>query len=305
MLHKEKIAGVIVDQTLARLPQRARAALGTGVSAATGHHPLAMAAGAHRYPDDQPPRVLLPGLSGTGTGRRHGGCWRAGGYSPRPMISASRGYTASWPNTYAPAWPAPTSPTALDTHLEQVSRDLADAATPDTVLLGVTATTLTGRLTDGRQDLAKAARQLIDPVQQRLDLTTAQSLATATLTAAEYRAAINPDNPVHQLDLAASLLKVGDVLAARGDSHGALGHHTRALHTVDRLSVADPGSTQYQRDLSCSLDRVGDVLVVRGDTDGALEHYTRSRPHPRAALRRRPRQHPISARPHLQPRPGR
>ena len=48
MLHKEKIAGVIVDQTLARLPPRAPRPW-RWRSVAPRHHPLAMVAGAHRY----------------------------------------------------------------------------------------------------------------------------------------------------------------------------------------------------------------------------------------------------------------
>jgi hypothetical protein len=65
------------------------------------------------------------------------------------------------------------------------------------------------------------------------------------------------------------------MLAARGDTEGALEHCTRGLHIAERLAAADPDNTQYQRDVSVSINRVADVLGARGDTDGALEHYTR------------------------------
>ena len=50
ILHKEKLAATIVDQTLQRLPARARPHSGVRRAAAAGHHPLVLVAGPHRNP---------------------------------------------------------------------------------------------------------------------------------------------------------------------------------------------------------------------------------------------------------------
>jgi len=278
ILHKEKIAGVIVDQTLARLPQRATAVLALACLLPPDTIPWLWLEELTAAPGDpvNPPRVGLPGLSVDGD-------WA----STRRVLEGRRLLTLADDPRFARLHRVlgehlrtrladPAIEDRLDTHLEQVSQELADAAAPDTALLAVTATTITGRLTDGRHDLAEAGRRLIDPVQQRLDLPTAHTLATATLTAHERRAAADPDNTQYQGDLGIGLLNVGDMLAARGDTDDALAHYTRSLHIVERLAAADPDNTGYQRDVSVSLDRVGDRLAARGDTDGALAHYTRS-----------------------------
>jgi tetratricopeptide (TPR) repeat protein len=278
MLHKEKIAGVIVDQTLARLPQRARAALALACLLPPDTIPwqwLQELTDTRGDPADSP-RVGLPGLSVDGD-------WA----STRRVLEGRRLLTLADDPRLARLHRVlgehlrtrladPETHDRLDAHLKQVSHELADAATPDTALLAATVTTITGRLTDGRHDLADTGCRLIDPVQQRLDLATAHTLATATLTAYEHHAAADPDNPEHQHDLALGLQKVGEVLTVRGDTRAALEHCTRALHIRERFAAADPENTRYQRDVSISLERVGDMLDVRGDTDTAVEHYTRA-----------------------------
>jgi tetratricopeptide (TPR) repeat protein len=278
ILHKEKIAGVIVDQTLARLPLRARTALALACLLPPDTIPWQWLQELTAAPGDpaDPPRVGLPGLSVDGD-------WA----STRRVLEGRRLLTLADDPRLArlhrvlgehlrTRHAATESEDRLDAHLEQVSHELHDAATPDTVLLAVTAATITGRLTDGRHDLAEAGARLIDPVQQRLDLTTAHTLAAAALTAYQHRAAADPDNSERQRDLASSLNTVGKVLENRGDSHAALEQYTRALHIFEQLNAADPDHTEYQRDVSISLMRVGEMLVARGDTRSALDYYTRA-----------------------------
>jgi tetratricopeptide (TPR) repeat protein len=278
ILHKEKIAGTIVDQTLARLPPRATAALALACLLPPDTIPWQWLQELTDTPADpaDPPRVGLPGLSGDGD-------WA----STRRVLEGRRLLTPADDPRFARLHRVlgehlrtrladTETEDRLDTHLQQVSHELTDAAAPDTALLAVTATTITGRLTDGRHDLAEAGRRLIDPVQQRLDLPTAHTLATATLTAHERRAAADPDASQLQRDLALTLIRVGALLVARGDSRGALEYYARALHLCERLAAADPDNTQYQGDLGIGLLNVGDMLAARGDTDDALAHYTRS-----------------------------
>jgi tetratricopeptide (TPR) repeat protein len=277
MLHKEKIAGVIVDQTLARLPPRATAALALACLLPPDTIPWSWLEELTDTPGDLagPPRVGLPGLSVDGD-------WA----STRRVLEGRRLLTLADDSRFARLHRVlgehlrtrladPETHDRLDTHLQQVSQELADAATPDTALLAVTAATITGRLTDGRHDLADPGHRLVDSVQQRLDLTTALGLAAATLTAYQHRAVADPDNPGHQRDLALSLNNVGAVLGARGDSHGAFEHYTRALQIDERLA-ADPDNPALRHALAVSLGRVGDVLAARGDTHTALDHYTRA-----------------------------
>jgi tetratricopeptide (TPR) repeat protein len=280
MLHKEKIAGVIVDQTLARLPPRARAALTLACLLPPDTIPWSWLDELTDTPADpaDPPRVGLPGLSGDGD-------WA----STRRILEGRRLLTLADDPRLARLHRVlgehlrtrladPETHDRLDTHLQQVSHELDDAATPDIALLAVTATTITGRISDGRHDLTAAGARLIDAVQQRLNLTTAHTLATTTLTAYQHRTTADPDNPELQHDLASSLNKVGEVLAARGDTRSALEHHTRALHIDERLAAADPDHTGHQRDLASSLYKLGALLANRGDTRGALEHCTRAVP---------------------------
>jgi tetratricopeptide (TPR) repeat protein len=99
---------------------------------------------------------------------------------------------------------------------------------------------------------------------------------TRDLRIAEGLAEADPHNTLRQHDLAASHNKLGDALAACGDTARALEHNTRALHVREQLAEAEPHDTGWQRDLSLSLEKVGDVLAGRGDTASALEHYTRA-----------------------------
>jgi tetratricopeptide (TPR) repeat protein len=113
--------------------------------------------------------------------------------------------------------------------LQRISDQLQQTRRPDLALLGVTAATITGRLTDGRHQLADAGRWLIEHVRDRLDFTTAHTLATATLHTSERLAGAAPDNPQYQRGVAAALAQVGDLLSVRGEVGAALEHYSRAL----------------------------------------------------------------------------
>ena len=292
--HEERITGAIVDQTLETLPQRAR-------------HALAVAA---LLPPDTIPWLWLQQLTDTTGGPSNeqlpvlvGEDWA----STQRVLEGRRLLTLSDDPRYArlhriiqehlrrqPA--GRTIQQRLDAYLGRASDELLAAATADAALLAVTATTIAGRLDEGSRDLAAAGLSLLDPVQSRLGFATAQTLAAATLTAYQRLAEADPHNTDRQRELSISLDRVGDLLAGRGDSAGALDHYTRALNIrerlghadprdndwqrnlriAERLADADPHNTDWQRDLSIRLERVGDVLDGRGDAAGALEHYTRA-----------------------------
>ena len=292
--HK-KITAAIVDQTLERLPKRAR-------------HALALAA---LLPPDKIPWLWLQQLTDAAPGPPHAGlpvllggdAWA----STRRVLEGRRLLTLADDPRFARLHRVlqehlrhrladRTIQQLLDAHLGHASDELRAAATPDAALLTITATTIADRLADGSHDLAAAGLRLIDPVQSHLDFATAHTLATATLTTYQRLAETDPHNTDWQRDMWISLERVGDVLAGRGEAAGALEHYTRAQHIrerlgeadphdtdwqrnlriAERLANADPHNTDWQRDLSLSLERVGDVLAGHGDAAGALEHYTRA-----------------------------
>jgi tetratricopeptide (TPR) repeat protein len=275
ILHKEKITAAIVDQTLERLPQRARDA-------------LALAA---LLPPDTIAWLWLQQLTDTAGGPPHNGLpGLLGGddwASTRRVLEGRRLLTLAYDTRFARLHRVLCEhlrhrladrpiQQRLDAHLGRVSDELRAAATPDTALLAVTATTIASRLADGSHDVAAAGLWLIDPVQSHLDLVTAHTLATATLTTYQRLAEADPHDTDWQRSLWVSLTRVGNVLAARGDAAGALDHYTQALHVRERLAEADPHDTDWQRNLSIGLERVDDVLAGRGEATGALEHHTRA-----------------------------
>ena len=293
--HQERITAAIVDQTLERLPQRAR-------------HALALAA---LLPPDRIPWLWLQQLTDAAGGPPHAGLpvllggddWASTGR----VLEGRRLLTQADDPRFARLHRVlqehlrrrladRTIQQRLDAHLGRVSDELRAASTPDVALLAITATTIAGRLADGSDDLAAAGLWLIDPVQSHLGLAAAHTLATATLTTYQRLVEADPDNTDWQRELSISIDRVGDVLAGRGDAAGALEHYTRALHIrerlgeadphdtgwqrdlriAERLADADPHNTDWQRDLSIRLERAGDALAGRGDAAGALEHYTRA-----------------------------
>jgi tetratricopeptide (TPR) repeat protein len=278
--HKERLAAVIVDQTLQRLPARARDSLAVASLLPPDTVPWEWLE-VLTDPPDKPVSPRLPGLSS-------GDDW-----SPtRRMLEGRRLLTPADDRRFARLHRVlgahlrrrltnADTEERLDTLVQDTAKELLEITTPDTTLLAITATTITNRLTDGRDhlasaDLAAAGLSIIEQVRSRLDLATTHALATATLTAYQRRVDSDPHNTDWPRDLSVSLKKVGDVLVLRGDTAGALQHYTDALQINDGLIVTDPNQPDWQRDLSGSLNKVGEVLELRGDTDGALEHYTRA-----------------------------
>ncbi len=93
--------------------------------------------------------------------------------------------------------------------------------------------------------------------------------------------ATNPDSAQAARDVSVSLTKLGDFLAARGqsgDAPRALSYYQRGLETHERLLAANPDSAQAARDVSVSLNKLGDFLADRGqsgDAPQALSYYQR------------------------------
>jgi hypothetical protein len=135
----------------------------------------------------------------------------------------------------------------LGTHLQTVSEELKDAATPDPAVLAVVATTVANRLDDGHEELAVAALGLIDPVIQRLDLATAHTLATATLNTYQRLAAADPANTGWQRDLAGGHGRVASLLESAGDpsavEHWGTAH--RILTGLDAAGRLPAGDRQF------------------------------------------------------------
>jgi tetratricopeptide (TPR) repeat protein len=269
ILHKEKMAAAIVDQTLDRLPDRARATLTvasmlpadtipwdwleqlTETPGATASHALPGLSGddwasTHRVLVGR--RLLTP-ADDPGFGRLH-----------RVLQAHLRTRLAH-----------PEIERRLDTFLQHISEHLHEAPTPDTAQLAVTAIAIAGRLADGRPDLGDAGLGLIEQVQTRVDLATAQTLATATLNTYQRLAKSDPRNIGLQRNLWTVTNRVADILLERGDARGALQHYADGLHIAEQLAESD---SHHQ--LSTSLNRVGDVLASRGDAEAALPHYTRA-----------------------------
>ena len=271
--HKEKMATTIVDQTLARLPDRAIAALEFASLLPPDTIPWHWLQELTE-PLDQSTPPGLPGLSDDD--------W----VSTRRLLEGRRLLTPTDdPRRFARLHRVlhahlrtrtRNNPTEqqMDAHLRQVSRRLQGAANPNTAELAVTAATLTTLLADNHNQLANSALYLIDPVRRRLGY--ASDLATATVLAFERLANADPADTGYQRGLSVSLNKVGDVRMDRGDHDGALEAFTRSLQIAEQLARADPDNIRYQRDLTYSVDNVGHVRMARGDPDGALPAFTRS-----------------------------
>ena len=274
ILHKEKITATIVDQTVDRLPTRARAALAVAALLPPDTIPWSWLQELTETPADAAGH-RLPGLSSHD--------WAAA----RRLLEGRRLLTPADDPRFArlhrvlgahirQRLPDADTGQRLDAHLQRVSEDLQKTLRPDIAMLGVTATTINSRLTDGRHQLAHAGLGLIEHVRDRFDITTAHNLATATQHAFERLAGADPDNPLYQRDVARALVWMGGLLAGRGEVGAALEHYTRSLHIAEPLAGADPDNPLYQRDVAVTLEWVGNLLAGRGEVGAALEHYTRA-----------------------------
>jgi tetratricopeptide (TPR) repeat protein len=76
-----------------------------------------------------------------------------------------------------------------------------------------------------------------------------------------------------QRDLSVGDEKIGDVLAAQGDTTGALAVYRESLAIAKVLAAKDSGNTLLQRDLSAGNNNIGGMLKIQGDFAGALVAY--------------------------------
>lgn len=109
-------------------------------------------------------------------------------------------------------------------------------------------------------DLAKA----------RLALEAGQSAAIRMMKA-------EPDNRIWKDKLAASTLKLGDVLRDQGDSTGALAAYDSALDLRKDLATADPADVEARGLEAAAYLKVGALHKLQGNTDKALAAYEASR----------------------------
>ncbi|MDT5397196.1 MAG: hypothetical protein QOK33_427, partial [Mycobacterium sp.] len=211
--HKERLAAVIVDQTLQRLPARARDASSLASLLPPDTVPWEWLE-VLTDPPDKPVSPRLPGLS-SGDG------WAA----TQRVLEGRRLLTPADDPRFARLHRVlgahlrqrltnADTEERLDTLLQDTARELLEITTPDTTLLAITATTITNRLTDGRDhlasaDLAAAGLSIIEQVRSRLDLATTHALATATLTAYQRRVDADPHHADWRRGLSVSLKKVG------------------------------------------------------------------------------------------------
>ncbi|MFH1139069.1 MAG: tetratricopeptide repeat protein [Pseudomonadota bacterium] len=108
------------------------------------------------------------------------------------------------------------------------------------------------------------------------NLTEAQKKYSQALKIFRELAALDPKNILWRRDVAVSLERIGDALAAGGDGPGALMHYQESLSIRHDLAALDPKNTLWRRDVTVSLDRIGDALAAGGDGPGALTHYQES-----------------------------
>ena len=81
-----------------------------------------------------------------------------------------------------------------------------------------------------------------------------------------------PDDPVLRNEVAASHIRIGDILKNTGDVSGAFSEYDQALAIRETL----PETTKYQRMLSLVLNSAGKMLVQMGKLEDARSNYDRS-----------------------------
>ncbi len=86
----------------------------------------------------------------------------------------------------------------------------------------------------------------------------------------------NPDSEQLQRDLSVSLMKLGDLANARGESQEAKSRYEQSLGIRKLLAESNPDSEQLQRDLSVSYNKLGDLANARGESQEAKSRYEQS-----------------------------
>ena len=213
------------------------------------------------------------------TGRRRGGCWRAAGCSPSPTIPAfARLHRVLGEHIRQRLPDADTRPAPRRPPSAGIPHDLQQTPPrPTSPLLGVTATTLTGRLTDGHHQLADAGLGLIEPVRDRLDFHhRPQPGHRHPARLPSGWPGRTPTTLQYQRDVALALGRVGDLLAGRGEVGAALEHYTRALHIGERLAGADPDNPRISATWRSPWSGWGVCWPGGVRWGAALEHHTRA-----------------------------
>ncbi len=139
---------------------------------------------------------------------------------------------------------------------------------------------LTG-LTNGTWTLDETPFKLVDGVGQALvslgRSSDADWIYSALLRQSETRVGLDPAaNTDWQRELAVSHSRIGDLLAARGDTDEALAAYGKDLEISEWLAGLDPANNGWQRSLAVSHAKRGDLLAARGYTDEALAAYGKS-----------------------------
>jgi non-specific serine/threonine protein kinase/serine/threonine-protein kinase len=86
----------------------------------------------------------------------------------------------------------------------------------------------------------------------------------------EALVAADPSNVALRRELAASYMKIGDIVWLDADWNGAQDAYRKARDIDEALSAADPGNRDLRYDLSMNDIGIGDTLVQTGDLDAAL-----------------------------------
>lgn len=143
------------------------------------------------------------------------------------------------------------------------------------------------RLFAANADSVQAARDVSLSLNQLGDFLAARGLpGDAQRSLAHYQRSLqmrqrlladNPGNAQAARDVAISLGKLGDFLAARGaagDAELALAYHRQNLEISERLLVASSGSAQAARDKAASLARLAGFIARRAAPGDALQAST-------------------------------
>jgi tetratricopeptide (TPR) repeat protein len=94
----------------------------------------------------------------------------------------------------------------------------------------------------------------------------------------EHLVAARPADGARQLDLARTLLGVGDMQVTMRDAQGALGNYRRALGIAEQLEKASPTGREMRRVLAASHYRVADALAHVQARKEAADHLERAIP---------------------------
>jgi tetratricopeptide (TPR) repeat protein len=102
---------------------------------------------------------------------------------------------------------------------------------------------------------------------------------TRSLELAEALLKASPGSAQATRDVSVSLMKLGDILATRGqpgDADKALDYFTRSVDLAEALLKANPGSAEATRDVAVSHSKMGTFAHRRGDAKDAEKHYRAS-----------------------------